>query len=98
MYISLVTVKFPCVLSKRGNIFAGKEFVPGFDIIFLGRHKQVPQLHGLFRSEMLKQDHKRILDKRVWGKLVLKVLLSDGFHSVVETQAGQQCAVFLGSV
>jgi hypothetical protein len=46
--ILLLTVKFPRFLSKRGNILAGKEVAPGFDIVFVGRKKEVPQLHGLF--------------------------------------------------
>jgi hypothetical protein len=37
---------------------------------------------------MLKQYLKRILDKRLVGKLRVCVVLSDGFHSVVEIAAG----------
>jgi hypothetical protein len=50
----LLPVQFSCLLCKRGNIFAGKECAPGFDIVFVARKKEVPQLHGLFRSQMLK--------------------------------------------
>ena len=78
----------PCLLSKRGNILAGKEIAPGFDIVFLGRKKEVPQLHGFFRSQMLEQNHKRVLNKRLVGKLGVGVVLSDGFHSVVEIATG----------
>jgi hypothetical protein len=37
---------------------------------------------------MLKQYHKRILDKRLFGVLGLRVLLSDYFHSVAKTVVG----------
>ena len=56
-------VKFSCFLSQRGNILAGKEGAAGFDIVFLGRKEEVPQLHGLFRSKVFKQYRKRILDQ-----------------------------------
>ena len=48
----------------------------------------MPQLHGFFWSQMLKQYLKRILNKRLVGKLGAGVVLSDGFHSVVEIAAG----------
>jgi hypothetical protein len=37
---------------------------------------------------MLKQYLKRILDQRLIGPLCVCVVLSDGFHSVVEIAAG----------
>ena len=88
LFLPLLAIQFPCFRSKRGNILAGKEFAPGFDIVFLGWKKEVPQLHGLFRSQMLKQYLKRILDERLVGKLCVCVVFSDGFHSVVEIAAG----------
>jgi hypothetical protein len=84
----LLTVKFPDFSSRGGNVHTGKEGAPGFNILFLGRKKEVPQLHGFFWSQMLKQYLKRILNKRLVGKLGVGVVLSDGFHSVVEIEAG----------
>jgi hypothetical protein len=83
----LLAVKFPYLLIHGGNIHAGKECAPSFHIVFLGRHKQVPQLQGLFRPKMLKQYHKRILDKRLFGELGVCIVFSDCFHSGAETEA-----------
>jgi hypothetical protein len=82
LFLLLLAVKFSCFLSKRGNILAGKEFVPSFDIVFLGWKEEVPQLHSLFWSQMFKQYRKRILDQRLVGKLCGCVVLSDSFHVV----------------
>jgi hypothetical protein len=83
----LLPMHFPRLLSKRGNVLAGKERVPSFDIVFLGGEKEVPQLHRFFRSQMLKQNRKRVLDQRLVGTLGVDVVLSDGFHSVAQTEA-----------
>src|SRR5437764_4452981 len=88
VYSPLLPIHFPCLFSKRGNVLAGKEGAPRFDILFLGRKKEVPQLHGFFRSQMLKQYLKRVLNKRLVGKRGVGVVLSDGFHSVVDIAAG----------
>ena len=49
----------------------------------------MPQLHGLFRSEMLKQYLKRILDKRLVGTLCVCVVLSYGFHFIYVERVAQ---------
>src|SRR6266446_5224740 len=93
----LLAVQFPCLLSKRGNIHAGKELAPSFHILFLGRKKEVPQLQGLFRPKVLKQYHKRILNQRLGGVLGFRGFFSNGLHigsasqtaSCVEDRSGQ---------
>ena len=61
----LLAVILPSLPGNGGNVHAGKKLTPGFHIVFLGRKKEVPQLEGILRSEMLKQYRKRILDKRL---------------------------------
>jgi hypothetical protein len=61
----LLAVKFPYLLVHSGNMHASKELAAGYHIRFLGRHKPMPQWQGLFRPKMLKQHHKRILNKRL---------------------------------
>src|SRR5256885_2413985 len=66
MPVVLLAVKFPYLLVHGGNVHAGKEFAPGFHIIFLRRrYKQVPQLEGLFRAELLQERRKSFRKKRL---------------------------------